>query len=329
MIYPIVNDATFARALSSARHCIDEKKFDVVMLGARQFGQERCEVISALPEQDEATLRETPLMIFSITKAIVGTAIARMVDQRLLRWDDPLHHFIPELKAAGGDFLALRVEDVFLHRTGLKDCPWHKSDIPELIAAGFQWAPHTAASYRTSTYQLIRRVLLSVGARDSAREVLQDWIFTPCGMTNTSFQPADLAKTIPCNYTTIPLDEFCAAEICGAGLWSTCNDLLNFGEAVITPGRLMSQPTFEAMREADILRTPDDTTKTFLIRCRGWNKELIFNHQPQRGFLHGGAAGSVLWCDPEANLCVLFVANRCGQGNEYAFRSIGEFYANC
>lgn len=328
MIYPTVNDTTFTRALNSARLCLDEKKFDVVMLGARQFGQERGEVMSALPEQDAATLRETPLMIFSITKAIVGTAIARMVDQRLLRWDDPLHHFIPELKAAGGDFLALRVEDVFLHRTGLKDCPWHKSSPAELVAAGFQWAPRTAASYRTSPYQLIRQVLLSVGARASTQEVLQDWIFTPCGMPNTSFCPADLAKTIPCNFTTIPLDEFCAAEICGAGLWSTCNDLMNFADAVITPGRLMSQPTFEAMREADILRTPDNN-KAFLIRSRGWNKELIFNHQPQRAFLHGGAAGSVLWCDPEANLIVAFIANRCGVGNDDAFRTIGEFYADC
>ena len=59
----------------------------------------------------------------------------------------------------------------------------------------------------------------------------------------------------------------------------------------------------------------DDRTE-----ARGW---LVINS------LHGGAAGSVLWCDPEANLIVAFIANRCGVGNDDAFRTIGEFYADC
>jgi CubicO group peptidase (beta-lactamase class C family) len=325
MIYPTVNDASFARALASARPYLNDKQYDVLMLGTRQFGQERCEVMSILPEQNPGRLRETPLMIFSVTKAIVGTAIARMVDQRLLQWDDPLHRFIPELKAAGGDFLSLRVEDVFLHRSGLKDLPRNQENIPEIIAAGFEWAPHSAACYRTSTYQLIRQVLLCVAARESAQQVLEEWIFTPCAMSNSSFQPPVGSQTISCHYDKIPVEEYCAAEVCGAGLWSTCNDLMNFAEAVITPGRLMSQATFEAMREADVLRTPDK--QSFQQRCRGWNKQIVFNHQPQRGFLHGGAAGSLLWCDPEANLSVVLIANRYGAGNECAFNCIGEFYA--
>lgn len=324
MIYPTVNDATFQRAINSARNCLDDKKFDVVMLGTRQFGQERFGALKNLPDSAEI-LRDRPLMIFSISKAIVGTAIARMVDQRLLRWDDPLHRFIPELKTSP-DFASLRVEDVFLHRTGLKECPWNKASLQEILAAGFQWPPRSAASYRTSTYQLIRQVLLAVGARTSTQAVLQEWIFTPCQMTRTAFHPGDFTQTIPCHYDAIPLEDFCAAELCGAGLWSTCNDLMNFAEAVITPGRLLSQPTFEAMRETDSLRTPDNN-KAFLSRCRGWNKELIFSHQPQRTFLHGGAAGSVVFCDPEANFSAVFVANRYNGGNDDAFHAIGSFYA--
>ncbi|KAL7909797.1 beta-lactamase/transpeptidase-like protein [Trichoderma velutinum] len=59
--------------------------------------------------------------IASLTKAFVATTIAQLVDEGLLKWDEPLTSYIPELSFEHNPSLAgqLSLIDILSHRTGL------------------------------------------------------------------------------------------------------------------------------------------------------------------------------------------------------------------
>jgi len=318
MIVPEVNQENFRKALHSADAALENGKFDHVMLGVRQFGKDTFRNLN-----DASEIRERQLMVFSVTKAITGTAIARMVDQKILDWSDPICRYLPEMKDSGV-LETIKIEDVFLHRTGLKAEGLEINNYKDLIKNALIYEPGSSCGYATITYQLINAVMRVIFGNLTMEEVLQKWIFEPCSMKSTSFVPVDFSTTIDCHFKDeAKLREFVTHEYSGSGLWSTMDDLLNFAEAVITPERLMSKGAFNTMTEAVPLLSTD---KKYMVRTRGWNKELNFNYQPQRGFYHGGAAGTLIWCDPDFNLVVVFMANRYSGGNDDAFRAIGTFY---
>ena len=57
----------------------------------------------------------------SLTKAFVATTIANLVDEGLLKWDEPITSYIPELSFKSDSSLAGRLTfvDLLSHQTGL------------------------------------------------------------------------------------------------------------------------------------------------------------------------------------------------------------------
>ena len=60
----------------------------------------------------------------------------------------------------------------------------------------------------------------------------------------------------------------------------------------------------------------------------GWVKagQGAFPEQPEVGFYHGGATGTLLWLDPARRLVFVFLSNRWGSGNEHAFDVLQRLY---
>jgi CubicO group peptidase (beta-lactamase class C family) len=276
-------------------------------------------------------LRNRIFLLASISKAITGTAVARLVDQGLVKWEEPLSKYLPEMKD-GSDNEKIRVGDVFLHRTGYFDIAKmiDPSVIPtceaykELLRQGPGIKPGSFFRYASTTYWFINALVHKLLGFESMQDFLAEWLFEPCGMKNTAFLPPEEKTIDPHHLTGKEMDHFMGAEIPGAGLWSTMDDLLNLGRAVIEPGKLFSEETFTAMTEAHPMKKAGDDG--FSCRTYGWVKELKFNNQPLRGFYHGGATGGVLWCDKECDLIVVFMSNQWGGGNDDAFNVISSFY---
>jgi CubicO group peptidase (beta-lactamase class C family) len=330
MILPELNEMIFDEAVERVKPSLISGNLDCALLGVRHNGREMVRCLDS-KTREIRELREKSISLASISKAITGTAVAHMVDKKVVRWADPLAKYLADMKD-GSDNERITIGDVFLHRTGYSDAdPISPEAIPSyeayrnILKAGFKLKPRTAFLYGTTSYWFINALVHRTLGFTSMQDFLKEWIFAPCGMTQTSFAPPPKKRMELLNYYSgTDLDRFMKAEIPGSGLWSSMDDLLKFGQAVITPGKLMRETTFMEMVEAYPMKKHGE--EGFSCRTLGWVKEINFNNQPLRGFFHGGATGGVLWCDPKADFVAVFMSNKWGAGNSDAFKAISAFY---
>jgi CubicO group peptidase (beta-lactamase class C family) len=253
-----------------------------------------------------------------------------MVDKKLIHWDEPLCRYLNGLKD-GTDNEKIKIGHVFLHRTGYTDIEQVDPEkVPpceayrELIKKPPLFKPGAFFKYSSMTYWFINALVREVLGFESMDDFLKEWLFAPCGMENTTFHPVPGMAVEPHYLDAEGMEKYMGLQIPGSGLWSCPDDLLSFGDAVLTPGKLFSEETFREMTEGYPMEKFDGGG--FSCRTLGWVKEINFNNQPQRGFFHGGATGGVLWLDPEARAVILFMAGKWGTGNDDAFNVINSFY---
>ena len=329
MIKPELNDNIFTEATERVKPSLVGGKLEYALLGIRQQPQEIVQCLN-IKHENLPALRNKVVLLASISKAITGTAVARLVDQRLISWTDPLCNYLEDMRN-GSDDERITIGDIFLHRTGYADIdPLALNDRPPyeayrlILQQGLAIKPQTAFLYSTTSYWFVNALVHKLLGFESMEKFLKEWIFTPCNMNHTTFHP-DPEKMLPCRYYSGKnLERFMQSEVSGSGLWSNIDDLLKFGQAVITPGKLMKEETLSAMTEAYPLSKYGEPG--FSCRTLGWAKEINFKNQPARGFFHGGYTGGVLWCDPEYDFVAVFLSNRWWSDNLDAFNVISTFY---
>jgi CubicO group peptidase (beta-lactamase class C family) len=285
----------------------------------------------------DPSLHDRIFALASITKAIVGVGIARLVDRGRLDYSDPVAKHVPDL--ATPDWrTSITIGDIFTHSTGLRSSAL--TDFAEASETGreldvlFEEAPHyqpgTRMLYNTLTYQLLNEIVLRLLGR-SMSGFLAEYVFEPCGMVDTAFAPTDRERAMPAldhpMDTPEKLAKYCRLEVSGGGLWATAGDLIRLAQALLQPGKLLSPDTFRLHTEAQP-RLPCLSETGRSRRTLGWNKEpqALFPLQPDAGFYHGGATGTLLWIDPERELIFVFLTNRWINSNDEAFVTLGHLY---
>ena len=203
---------------SSAAQSIDSAVIDKLVEDARKEWQVPGAAI-AIVRGDEVVylkgygVRElgssqpvTPDTLFAIgstTKAFTTTAMAMLVDDGKMTWDDPVRKHIDFFRLS--DPLAsenVTLRDLVTHRTGLTQhdllwygSPWSREEILRKIA-------HVKLSrpFR-STYQYQNIMFLAAGyavgliAKSSWEDFVQRRIFDPLGMTRANFSTRIAAQT--------------------------------------------------------------------------------------------------------------------------------------
>ncbi|HOM82899.1 MAG: beta-lactamase family protein [Armatimonadetes bacterium] len=288
--------------------------------------------------EEEPLLWECAFPLASITKSIVAVAIARLVERGTLDYTDPVARHLPEFVTAPWRE-RITLGDIFTHSTGLACISF--TDFVErgesgeegynsLFAPDPVYEPGTRYQYATLTYQLLNAVIRRrLGV--SMSRFLQENLYSACGMTHTAFNPVEPARAMPAvdhpADTPERLRRFGDLEPSGAGLWSTAPDLIRLAQALLTPGKLL---TPEVYRRHTELRPslPAVGGDGVSRRTWGWNREIRpeFTRQPESGFFHGGATGTLLWIDPDADLIFVFLTNRWGSGNEHCFITLDALY---
>src|SRR5438105_6030105 len=146
---------------------------------------------------------DTLFEIASTTKAFTATALAMLVDQKKLDWDDPVRKYVDYFHLADpcADSL-VTVRDIVSHRTGLSrhdelwdNSPWTRDEILHRIASIKLTKPiRSAYQYNNIMFMAAGDVVASA-ARMSWDDFVRTRIFQPLGMTHTRTAFADWASS--------------------------------------------------------------------------------------------------------------------------------------
>src|SRR5947208_2377922 len=141
--------------------------------------------------------------IGSTTKAFTTTAMAMLVDEKKLDWDDPVHKHLEyfHLADACADSL-VTLRDIVSHRTGLSrhdelwdNSPWSRDEILHRVAGVKLSKPiRTAYQYNNIMFMAAGDVV-AAAARTSWDEFVRARIFTPLRMAHTRTAFADWATS--------------------------------------------------------------------------------------------------------------------------------------
>jgi len=144
--------------------------------------------------RDEPVDARTSFAIASTTKAFTSMAIALLVDEGKVRWDDPVSLHIPGFQVSAAPGLAgeLTVRDLLSHRTGLPtaDILWYASgstsdDILRRMRFVRPFArPRERYMYNNNAYMLAGKVVEHASGMPWA-EFVRTRILRPLGMDGT------------------------------------------------------------------------------------------------------------------------------------------------
>jgi CubicO group peptidase (beta-lactamase class C family) len=201
---------------------------------------------------------DTVFRIASMTKSFTASAVLALRDSGVLRLDDPVTDFVPELRGQPGataDSPAISLRHLLTMTAGFPtDDPWGDRqqgtplpDFAAILARGVRpaWAPGTRFEYSNLGYAVLGRVIAAVAQADYAGFV-RDRILGPLAMERTGFEaaefdPAGLARGYarsPGGWTELAPDRYGAFAPMG-GVFSCVRDLarwVNGFTAAFPPG---------------------------------------------------------------------------------------------
>jgi len=319
--------------------------------------------------EDQAPMqRNTIFRIMSMTKPVTSVAVLQLMEEGKLGLHDSVSKYLPELGNAmvledpAGPLDKVRpasremtVEDLLTHRAGIAygfssrgplatahaalGDPLHSTLTPDEWLAALGKLPLTYDPGKSMHYSHATDVLAFLVARIEGKPisaVLQEKIFGPLGMVDTSFwvEPAKrnrVANTYGWSeaegklalYPMPEFDEPLPYVSGGGGLFSTADDYLPFARMLLGNGevdgvRLLKPETVALMRQNHL--TPEQRQDLFLglpmWAASGFGLGVSVIEEPEKNMLGMGSKGSFGWpgafgtwwqADPEKNLIMIYM----------------------
>jgi len=195
--------------------------------------------------------------IASMTKPITATAVMMMQEEGKLSVDDPVSKYLPEFT---GDKAGITIKQCLTHCSGLSDVTGEETKgvttlkelVPVFTAKPLVFPPGSKWQYCQTGINTVARVVEVVSGK-AFPEVLQERLFTPLAMKDTSFYPgeAEIAR-IASSYNRTDGGKLEKAEItflggksiadknryplANGGLFSTAEDYAKFAQMILRGG---------------------------------------------------------------------------------------------
>jgi CubicO group peptidase (beta-lactamase class C family) len=286
---------------------------------------------------------DTLFGIMSMTKPISATALMMLVDEGKLSIDDPVDKHIPAFagaKLAGGEPVrGLTIRHLLTHTSGLVGDQGCRESLEatanELAERPFAFQPGAKWEYGPSINVCGR--IIEVVSGQPYEEFLQERIFQPLGMTNTTFHPTDeQRKRIAVLYrkgedgkSLVPAERWleigepdCVPNPSG-GLFSTADDMCRFYEMILNGGELDGNRLVSSQAVHEMTTVQSGELATGFTPGNGWGLGWCIVREPQGvtealspgTFGHGGAYGTQGWVDPVKRRIFVLLIQRADLGN--------------
>jgi len=305
------------------------------------------------PESDEDVRTDQVIRIYSMTKAITSVAIMQLVEQGKLGIDDPVSIYIPEFKSS--KVLVNGKLEPTIREVTIRDLLTHTSGLPYLFGV-----PKESSGYFEDTYSSVSSLedavknianvpladqpgsafvyglnndvlgrVVEVVSGDGFEAYLQNNIFTPLSMRNTSFTPDTSMTQMPIvtlidgsltidgkHYERGPYEINPSYPSGGGGLWSTIGDYTRFCMAIEQEGTLKSnqilRPETVAFMTQNHISPGTDTSGLQLSKHFGLGFALGESLETSTGlrgagrWTWGGAACTYFFIDPAQDVTAVF-----------------------
>ncbi len=295
---------------------------------------------------------DTLFWIASMTKPITGTAVLMLQDEGKLNVADPVAKYLPEfadLKAPSGKPANLTLTQLLTHTSGLGEAPAAAAQqaktladlVPLWLAAPMQYEPGSQWKYTQSGINAAARIVEVVSGM-TFDAFLQQRVFDPLGMKNTTFYPtADQRARLVTAYAKTkeagaleavpPRTDFGTRNRPpqgNGGLFSTAPDYARFCQMLLGGGSYNGKRYLsgEAMKFITTPQTGDLPTGFFQNdtfgqhgKNYGWGLGTSILRTPHEGvaamlspgsFGHGGAWGTQAWIDPVKGVAYVLMIQR-------------------
>jgi CubicO group peptidase (beta-lactamase class C family) len=272
--------------------------------------------------------------IASITKPVTAVAVLQLVESGDLVLHEPLSTYLPEFRPAatvdGEPDEPITAWHLLTHTSGLEDLgawfdPTRTPDhvVSSLCIARPEFPPGSAYRYATDTFYLLAALIGRLSGLPY-REYLAERLFAPLGMTRTSFDPDEHLPSVTMDGSFGGRDAseadmravFRMQAMPGGGLWSTPEDMLRFGRAMLGGGtlegtRVLGLPFVDLMLRRHTERVRERGTGRSPDYGLGWGFPGLGRGMPSSdvAFAHAGGTGSILLVDPPYDLVVVHLRN--------------------
>lgn len=300
---------------------------------------------------------DTLFWIASMTKPVTGVAVLMLQDEGKLKTSDPVARYLPsfaELKTPSGKPANLTITQILTHTSGLGEADAAGAreartlaDLEKLwLAAPMQYEPGSQWKYTQSGINAAARIVEVVSGKPFDVFV-QERIFDPLGMKDTTFYPTDPQRSrLVTAYTknrdtgvlevTPPRPDYGARNrppLGNGGLYSTASDYARFARMLLRGGELDGRRylSAEAMTLLTQPLTGDLPTGFFQTEAwgqrganYGWGLSTSILKTPHDGaasmlspgtYGHGGAWGTQAWIDPVKGVAYILMIQRAGLPN--------------
>lgn len=290
---------------------------------------------------------DTLFAVGSVTKAFTTTAMAMLIDEGKMSWEDHPRKHVPGFKLH--DALAdanVTLRDLVSHRTGLArhDCLWYNSKwTSEDLLGKIAHLPLTFSFRSTYQYNNLMYMVAGMAVASASGMPWADFVRTrilePLGMRRSILSVSDLQvagnycaahekeqeKTVKFHWTNVD-----SVNACGS-LISCARDLANWVRFQLGNGewkgkRLVSKERLAETHAPQMVVPVDDSARelgetTITSYCLGWNLQ---NYRDYTIVAHGGSidgfnAGVVLV--PKADAGVAVLSNLCSDNTVWSLRS--------
>jgi CubicO group peptidase (beta-lactamase class C family) len=178
----------------------------------------------------------------SLSKCVFAYTVLRLYDKGIISLDTPLLHYIGNynrFNAADPRYAKITARMVLRHTTGLPN--WGDSILPLLFE------PDSIFSYSGEGFQFLQHVVEKL-TNKSLNELAQQEVFTPLGMTNTSYTWIDKFDTLAAFGNNPDAVNGHKTQMAASSLLTCAHDYTIFLRALMT-GKGLMPDTYKMMLE--------------------------------------------------------------------------------
>ncbi len=268
---------------------------------------------------------ESRFLLASITKPILALAVMHLVESGSLSLAVPVSSYLPEFRGHLKE--QVNVWHLLTHTSGIPEIDWattlrarpkHAVSFEVACTAALDFSPGSRVGYSTLSFYVLAELLSRLSGL-SYQTYVATRVLGPLGMTNTSFDPRDSEDrmiAVAGIAADSDLDDRSATDVFvnmnmpGAGLWSTAADLVRFGQAFLNKGNVISSQT-QAWMVRDHTRSLPTLEGDVRHYGLAWRKSPLTGLWPGSSevFEHDGAAGSLLWIEPDHGLVIVYLSS--------------------